>query len=366
MSAAAKSGVWTRARATALTALVALVSALALPHPSDAAQAPKGFFGVHPLRPAADDFPRMAGADVGIIRTGFVFGATAPPSPFPAGWIDYDWTKFDAIVKGAAEQRINILPVLLGAPGYPEKGSTPLDSPASTDAWKRYLKALVSRYGPRGEFWSDPVSDGIPDDPIDDWQIWNEPNSFNNWAHPNPKRYGKLLALSAKAIHSEDPSANVVSAGVISQPVNRRADDGDVFLKKMLRSKPAAKAADTIAIHPYTGTVKGVKKQIKLTRKVLDKAKLKKTPIWITEIGWGAGQSSNPLIVPAAKQRKNLRSSFEMMLKERRRLKIGKAVWYQWQDGSDAVCGWCSTSGLLTGDGSDKKLLDEFAAIARR
>ncbi|MEZ5154865.1 MAG: glycosyl hydrolase [Solirubrobacterales bacterium] len=345
---------------------MALVSALALPHTSDAAQAPKGFFGVHPLRPADGDYPRMAGADVGIIRTGFVFAATAPPSPLPDGWSGYDWTKFDEIVKGAAEQGIDVLPVLLGAPGYPAKGSTPLDSPASTNAWKRYLKALVGRYGPGGDFWADPATDGIPDDPIDDWQVWNEPNSFNNWTHPNPKQYGKLLALSAKAIHSEDPAADVVSAGVISQPVNRRADDGDVYLKKMLRSKSAAKAADTIAIHPYTGTVKEVKKQIKLTREVLDKAKLKRTPIWVTEIGWGEGRSRNPLIVPASKQRKNLRESFRMMLKERRKLKIGKAVWYQWQDSPDTVCGWCSTAGLLNKHGSDKKLLDEFAAIARR
>ena len=203
--------------------------------------------------------------------------------------------------------------------------------------------------------------------PITDWQVWNEPNSFNNWARPDPKQYGKLLALSAKAIHGADRKATVVSAGVISDPVNRRAEAGASFLRKMLKSKKVAKAADVIAgLHPYTAKVKNVKKNIEQSRKVLDKAKLKRTSIWVTEIGWGSGAGSSPLVVPAAKQKRNLRDSFRMMLKERRKLKLGKVIWYQWRDGPDAVCNWCSTSGLLTESGAPKPLFDEFASIARR
>ncbi len=349
--------------------LLALIAAVHVPARSEAAQAPKGFFGVHPLTAATADFGEMASNDVGFVRTGFVFHQAYPSAPLPeepltAG--DYDWTTFDAIVEGAAEQGIDVLPVLLGTPGDIQRGSTPLDSAAATAAWKAYLTELVRRYGPGGAFWTDPLNASVPLHPIEDWQVWNEPNSFNNWADPDPTAYGKLLSISAKAIHAVDPGADIVAAGVISQPVNRKAEDGDVYLKKMLRSKAAARAADTIAIHPYTGAVKDVKRQIKLTRAVLDKAKLKQTPIWVTEIGWGEGSSSNPLIVPAAKQRRNLRDSFRMMLAERRKLNIGRAVWYQWKDGPDSVCGWCSTSGLLNEDGSPKDLLSEFAAIARR
>ena len=47
-------------------------------------------------------------------------------------------------------------------------------------------------------------------------------------------------------------------------------------------------------------------------------------------------------------------------------MNIAKVVWYQWKDGPDAVCGWCSTSGLLEENGNPKPLRDEFAAIARR
>ncbi len=345
-------------------ALLAMFAALGLPEGSDAAQAPKGFFGVHPLSLEPGDFAEMADADVGLIRTGFNYGATNPTELPVVGWA-YDWSQFDAIVAGAAESDVDVLPVVLGTAASTARGATPLDSAAAKAAWKDYLDALVERYGSNGLFWT--LNPLLPKHPITEWQIWNEPNSPNNWAKPNPKQYGKLLALSAKTIDAADGRAKIVSAGVISQPVNRKADDGDVFLKKMLKSKAAAKAADAIAIHPYTGTVKQVRKQIKLTRTAIDKAKLKKTPIWVTEIGWGEGKrKSNPLIVSAAKQRRNLRDSFRMTLKERRKLRIAKVVWYQWRDGLDSVCGWCSTSGLLNEDGSAKPLLGEFRAIARR
>ncbi len=354
----------TLSRLALLIALVAAVAALALPDHSSAAQAPKGFFGVHPLALEAGDYPLMADADVGLIRTGFIFGAVRPTEdPIE----NTDWGQYDAVVAGAAAANIPVLPVMLGIPGWlsNKSGATPLDSPEATTAWTDYLTAAIARYGPEGSFWAEnPL---LPKHPIEDWQIWNEPNSFNNWAKPDATEYGKLLTLSAKTIHAADPNARVISAGVISQPVNRKAEDGDVFLKKMLRSKQAAKAADAIAIHPYTSTVAQVRKQIELTRKVMDRAKLKKTPIWVTEVGWGEGKgSSNPLIVPAAKQRRNLRNAFRMTLEERRPLGIAKVVWYQWRDGTDTVCGWCSTSGLLEEDGTAKPLLDEFGAIARR
>lgn len=353
-------------RPTALLALalLALAAALTLPGRADAGPAPKGFFGIHQLKADPAAFGEMAAADVGMLRVAFPY-QQALPIVGAAPSTDFTWLRFDPIVAAAARDDIDLLPVVLGASsGGPT--ATPLDSRQATAAWKQYLTKLVGRYGPDGSFWDDPASAGVPYRPIVDWQVWNEPNSFNNWAKPSAKQYGKLLTISARAIDSVDRQATVVSAGVISQPVNRRAEDGDVFLKKMFRSKSARNAADVIAIHPYTGTVREVQQQIELTRTAMDRAKLKHVPIWVTEIGWGSGKSANPLIVSPAKQKRNLRDSFAMMLKQRRKLGIGKAIWYQWQDGDDAVCGWCGTSGLLRESGSPKPLRDEFAAIARR
>ena len=40
-------------------------------------------------------------------------------------------------------------------------------------------------------------------------------------------------------------------------------------------------------------------------------------------------------------------------------------VWYQWRDGTDNICKWCGTSGLLQENGVAKPLLNVFSGIAR-
>ena len=181
-----------------------------------------------------------------------------------------------------------------------------------------------------------------------------------------------MLTISAKAIHAVDPKAKIVSGGVVSKPFNDDLLAGARYLRRMFRSKAAARAADIVAIHPYTRTVRDAKEIIEQARKVMDRAGLKRTPIWVTEIGWGtrpgpaeptgsgAEQASTGRRVAnagprgwrrwsisAAEQRRNLRRSFEMVLRQRKKLGVRRMVWYQWQQGPDDACGWCQTSGLV-------------------
>ena len=343
-------------------ALALLAPALRAPA-ADAAQAPRGFFGVHPRSLdgiQASDYVRMAAADVGLIRTGFIIGRVKDSADDP-----YNWSHFDKIVAETARNGIDLLPVLLGVPPYvtTKPGSVPLGN--SESEWRDYLRELVLRYGPDGQFWIERPE--VPEHPIRDWQIWNEQNALTNWKmKPNPREYGRLLAISAETIHEVDAEATIVAGGVISTPGNPLAPAGVKYLRKMLRSSPAAKrAADVIAIHPYTGYVKDIKEQVRKTREMLDDLKLD-LPIWITEIGWGTGsETRNPLIVSEARQRQNLRKAFEMMIRERRKLGIGRAVWYQWRDGPDEICKWCVNSGLVQQNGVSKPLLDVFSRIAR-
>ena len=46
----------------------------------------------------------------------------------------------------------------------------------------------------------------VPDVPIKNWQIWNEPNFKYFVAKPNPKEYGQLVKISSAAIKSVDPT----------------------------------------------------------------------------------------------------------------------------------------------------------------
>ena len=95
-------------------ALLATVMSLSAPDTSLAAQAPKGFFGVHPRFIDGDiDYAEMKAADVGLLRTGFnIAGVKAHANDA------YDWGHFDSIVTGTASNGIDLLPVLLGVPRY--------------------------------------------------------------------------------------------------------------------------------------------------------------------------------------------------------------------------------------------------------
>ena len=61
-----------------------------MPVSADAAQAPRGFFGVYPLNPVPGDYAAMADGDVGMIRTGF---------PYRQWKADHH--RFDSIVRSA-------------------------------------------------------------------------------------------------------------------------------------------------------------------------------------------------------------------------------------------------------------------------
>ena len=357
--------------------------AATIPEASKVPKAPKGFFGVHVRSLDGGDYNRMRKAHVGVVRTGFTF-STAKSREND----EYDWRGFDDIVAGTARNGIDLLPVVHGLPPWAPGDEDSLLKDPGRSVWRDYLTALAGRYGSDGEFWA--LNPDVPYHPVRIWQIWNEPNSFVNWSNPDAGEYGRLLTISAKAIHAVDPKAKIVSGGVVSKPFNDDLLAGARYLRRMFRSKAAARAADIVAIHPYTRTVRDAKEMIEQARKVMDRAGLKRTPIWVTEIGWGtstgpaeptgsgAEQASTGRRVAnagprgwrrwsisAAEQRRNLRRSFEMVLRQRKKLGVRRMVWYQWQQGPDDACGWCQTSGLVRQNGVGKQLLRVFSRIAR-
>jgi hypothetical protein len=332
-----------------LVALLAAALLVPLAAGDAAAAAARPFFGVHVRSIDGGDWSRMRRANVGTVRTAFNF-STAKRHEHAA----YDWDRFDRIVRGTAREGLALLPVLYGVPSWvPEARKEILEQPVRS-VWRRYVEALVRRYGSGGEFWAEHPR--LPYQPIEEWQVWNEPNSFVNWPEPDPQEYGRFLTRTARAIHRTDPDARVVSAGVIAEPINGSAERGARYLRRMFRTSRAARAADVIAVHPYARNVAAEKRLIEDTRQVMDRAGLEKMPLWVTEIGWGR----------KADQRKYLRRTLEMTWRQRRRLRIEGVVWYQWQDGPDHACGWCVSAGLIRDDGVAKALLRIYRTTARR
>lgn len=308
----------------------------------------------------------MADANIGSFRT--VFPYTAVMLPTDDANDPFDWTPFDFYVGETAKAGIDMLPFAYGVPPWIStlNSTTPFVSKAAMKGWNVLLKAMVERYGPDGEFWS--LHPEIPYHPVRVWQVWNEPNSRTWWQpKPDPKEYGKLLVESAKTIHSVDPQAEIMTAGIVAKPTNAAAIPGNDFIKALFKSKAARKQTDIVAFHPYAPTVSQVEKQLSEARGVLKKAGMAKTPLWVTELGWGSkGPKDHPLIMTEDQQQRALQGVLRMAADERKPLGLGRFLWYHWQDTpDDPLCLWCQSSGLIEANGTPKPLLDIFSAIAR-
>lgn len=350
-------------RAAGLSIAAALLLLLCLAAPaSGEPSAPPGFFGVNGSVTVPGDFPRMAGADVGVYRAIFPFRAvkTKPGQP-------YDWRRLDALVADTASNGIDLLPVLYGTPPWisEERSATPLRGAAAAE-WHDLLVAMTRRYGRGGTFWL--LNPLLIARPIRVWQVWNEPNSITWWApRPRPREYGTLLRRSAAAIHSVDPLARILTAGIVANPTNDHAIPGTRFLHRLFTSPRMAGAVDAIGYHPYAPSVRGVGKQLAAARVAVRGTVGASLPIWMTELGWGTkGPREHPLIKSRRGQSRALAQTFELLLRRRQRLGIERALWFHWRDAPNDLCLWCESSGLLDRRSHAKPLLGVFKRIAQR
>lgn len=349
------------------TGIIVLLAFLALCAPTDSAAAsppaPPGFFGVDGGVPVTDDFGQMAAGDVGIYRAVFGFRAfkTAPGQA-------YDWRYSDHLVLESARQGIDLLPILYGSPPWisEDRNATPIHGRTRRREWRELLVALVERYGPTGTFW--PQHPLLAPRPLRVWQIWNEPNSITWWGpRPRPREYALLLERSERAIHSADPTARILSAGIVAEPTNANAIPGPAYLRRLFSVRGIGGAADAVAYHPFSPTVRGVGRQLREARRSLRGTPAAKLPIWITEIGWGTeGPREHPLIKSDRGQNRALRQTFELVLRRRVRLGIERTLWYHWRDERDDLCLWCESSGLLDKHSQPKRIFRTFRSIATR
>lgn len=353
------------APAALLIALLAvLLVALCNPARSDAQEpvAPPGFFGVNASGFEPGDFERMAAAGVGVTRNVFPFQVMKHGRHTP-----YYWGYTDQIVQQTALNGIDLIPMIYGAPPWvSEKLNRTVLKGEPKRAWDELLVALVQRYGPGGTFWQE--NEYTPYRPLRVWQIWNEPNSITWWGpKPSPGEYAKVLVRSANVIHSVDPEAQIMSAGIVARPTNAHAIQGKKYLKKLYANRAAVEATDILAYHPFAQSVAGVRKQLKVARKVLRSRGAGATPIWITEIGWGSkGPKGHDLIKSPAAQNRTLRDLMSMTIADQASLGLGRMLWYQWRDTTSDLCKWCETSGLLDIKSQPKELLTTFASLAVR
>jgi hypothetical protein len=348
-------------RALAVAVLALLVAAA----PASAERkVPRGWLGVQADGPVTDlpasfdgEWDRMAGAGVETVRLTFLW-RTTEPSP---GALDFSAP--DALVLAAARRRLTMLPNVWATPDWAaERPGDAASPPRDRAAYGRFMAALIARYGPRGSLWTEHPE--VPRVPIRDWQIWNEPSMTRYWTtQPFAKSYVSLLRAAHSAINAADPHAKVILAGLPNESW------------KALRTVYAAGARghfDAVAIHPYTGKPRNVVRLLELARSVMRRAHDPRTPVWVTELSWPAALRKVPLThgfeTTDRGQAVRLGQGLERLVDARKRLRIGKVIWYTWLsvEGGENSFAW---SGLRRMRGSQlisAPALAVFRAAARR
>jgi hypothetical protein len=380
-------------RTTSLLALVGVLSMLLAAAPaSDAARrkAPFGFFGAVVDGPAAGfsdldrqgQFALMARSGVESIRRAFSW-ALIEPAP---GVLQ--WESSDRIVRSAAIHGLELLPVVIDSPEWassrPPGGARPYHvyGPKDPRTYGRFIRRLIGRYGPGGEFWR--LNPDVPRRPLRQWQIWNEPSADYFWATPNYRRtYVRLLKVAYRAVHRADRGARVVMAGLTSflQQTGRRTTSWQ-DLRGLYRNG-AGRYYDVLALHPFSLTLDGVIGTIEFNRRVMRRYGDARKPVYLTEMTWPAARGRLPssallgFEVGAGQQRRLLAAAYRRLLRQRK-LRVRRAYWYSWATTYDPSANFIGRpsfefSGLVKADlggpvptYTRTRALSAYAGVARR
>jgi hypothetical protein len=264
-----------------------------------------------------------------------------------------------------------VLPILIETPAFYSTrpaGATANGWPPRDPAMiRRFATELTKRYGTRGTYWGCLLPGLLcrrQYRPILAWQVWNEPDLLSWWrTGVDPAAYTALLAQAYGGLKAGDPSAEVVLAGL-----SFHALDETNYLARLYDSGAAA-YFDTLAIHPYDGTVSGVVNVVRRTRQIADSKGDTGVPIRITEYGFATGGNIRPWVVADERCQAALLNATTLELSARRaELGLKSIIQFQWQDRStDPAANWASYAGMLRYDGTAKPALQAFTdAVAGR
>jgi hypothetical protein len=332
------------------------------------AKVPRSFFGVEAdpastgLEPlSGSDVQRLRSARVGNLRVAFNWGLVEP-TPGAAR----NWAYYDALVGRAARARVSLIGVLVGSPSWAAGDSAyaPVTAEARR-AFALFARDVVRRYGKGGAFWR--ANRGIPRRPVRAFQVWNEPNYPPHWsgsAAVSARSYASLLKQVARAIRGADRGAQIATAGLLAS--STRGPAGYRYLNELYGVRGIRRYFDAVAIHPYAENAAGVDGELSRVRRIMRRRGDGRTPVWITELGWGTGGGNQYFSITPAAQASRLRSTFRFVLRNRGRYRVTKLVWFSWRDrAGDSARGWEYYCGLFGVDGSPKPAWAAFRSFTR-
>jgi len=374
------------ALASGILLAAALIWVVALGAPSTQAarghhqrlHVPQGFLGVLFAPNVFDDRDAGKVADTGIrtMRIGLTWSRVQPQRDGP-----FNWDATDTMIARLAANEITALPTLSGTPAWiaPQGTTAPVVNQAAKDAWQKFVTAAVRRYRPGGTFWTpaggtSPFHErcgcGARPVPIPAWQIWNEPNLKHYFTpKPSPKQYATLVKLSRSAIDRADPRAKLVLAGLSGAKGKPGDIDVPSYLRGLYRVRGVKQSFDVAAFHPYAHSIGQMRTKLSQFRKVMQQKRDRRTPLWLTEVGWGSRPPDQFGVNKGLQgQKRMLQRSTKLLLHKRKAWRLQREYWFFWRDPPKSdrrlACSFCDSSGLLKNDRRPKPAYRVFARFA--
>lgn len=320
---------------------------------------PREFFGISPQTTLTEeDVEYMEAGGFGTVRWPLPWEAVQPEEDG-----EYLWAAVDEVVENAARGGLRVLPVLFGTPSWlaEEPAVLPVGGERQRQAWSKFVRAAVGRYGAGGSFWRRHKGGGaraVPVTPVREWQVWNEANFFYFASPVSPKRYAELLKASAAAIEAVDPRAGVVLSGLFgSPPVGPpKGMDAAEFLDRLYAVRGVREAFDAAALHAYAKDIETLERLTEEMRAAMDDNGDEEAGLLITELGWGSQSDSDVSFeVGPEGQERELRAAYEYLADDRDDLNLRSVYWFTWKD-LDGVCDFCDSAGLFEeGEGFEPK-----------
>jgi hypothetical protein len=306
--------------------------------------------------------------------------AAVPPAQRSAyrdvGGIPTDFRFLDALVGSAAQKRLPLMPVVLGAPTWAtDDTNRAVYVPRDPADYAAFMDTLVRRYGPTGTFWAEHPD--VRYFPIRAWQVWNEVSNSHYWDKSWPTAYPRLLSAAYNAIKRADPQARVVQAGLNTGGAGTSWHAQDVIYDQ-LDKQGLGRPFDEVATHVYTAKVPDAVRVVEETRQVMDRHDDAR-PIRVTELAWPAakgrlrdahGHKRDFFAATTDKgMAKRLVAGVLRLAKNRKRLHISGVDWFQWVSSYKGTDDAFRYSGLRQARGkrlTDKPAMKAFRRVAKR
>lgn len=289
------------------------------------------------FRNHADWLPKISAVGVRTVR---LFPEWGGLQPAPDSWT---WEGCDALVRHAADQKIEINAILMGKPAWTKIGVHAFPM-RNLPEWSTWVTTTVAHYK----------------DQVRYWEVWNEGNGGFNDEHHTTVDYARLAAETYAAAKKGDPRAQVgLTVASFDAP----------YLQRAIRAQADAGHPDSfdyLCIHPYEiadeiGRPNGEIPYLWMTnrlRQALKNAGSLKTnaPIWITEVGRRLDSRPGQAVTEADAAR-SLVKLYVLALAQG----IRRVQWFEAQDPVGEDQGF----GLLGRDGRPRASYDAFKTMTQ-